>query len=480
MPSRPSRCEGLPDGPCPNNEFSSKVTLCQGDLMLCPACNVERFSSQKDPTPRVMKGLQAVVIEPVLSYAWFSMQNSSHDLITTAIMGYFSLEAVTNAKNVLWDVAEASIIGEKPRRRGTANRNEKSAHVSDILEALVKLDKADQVPCFAIDALSIGMIPKSKPEELNNISLAERLNKLEEKMQNIQECNDRIICENMVIKEQINNRKCSYADIVKKDETSQTYVKQQAAAEAYSYVDAVKHGNEPSPFISSKAPAGDSSSVKNIPSVKTTPSVKNTPSVDIRKSKDVAQGNYASSRGGWAKRGGATRGGRSTRQSVDNVLHHNTFDPLIDESCDESGDHDSVETETRAENQSLTSNSVLMKSNDDFRLPTEQLKKRARRTITGQANSNRIRSTGFRGAPEPQRELFIFRVHADTVDDEIKDYAIGVGVDVLNIECVSHPNSKFKSFRLTVPASQFRSLFDEELWPVGVRVRKYVPHKQRA
>ena len=37
------RCEGLPDGPCPQNANSRSVKLTQGDLMLCPKCDAIRF-----------------------------------------------------------------------------------------------------------------------------------------------------------------------------------------------------------------------------------------------------------------------------------------------------------------------------------------------------------------------------------------------------------------------------------------------------
>jgi hypothetical protein len=37
------RCEGLPDGPCPQNVNNRSVKLTQGDLMLCPKCDSTRF-----------------------------------------------------------------------------------------------------------------------------------------------------------------------------------------------------------------------------------------------------------------------------------------------------------------------------------------------------------------------------------------------------------------------------------------------------
>ena len=37
------RCDGLPDGHCPQNVNNRSVKLSQGDLMLCPACEAIRF-----------------------------------------------------------------------------------------------------------------------------------------------------------------------------------------------------------------------------------------------------------------------------------------------------------------------------------------------------------------------------------------------------------------------------------------------------
>ena len=37
------RCEGLPNGPCPQNVNNRSVKLAQGDLLLCPKCEAARF-----------------------------------------------------------------------------------------------------------------------------------------------------------------------------------------------------------------------------------------------------------------------------------------------------------------------------------------------------------------------------------------------------------------------------------------------------
>jgi len=37
------RCDGLPDGPCPDRQCDNTVKVKQGDLLLCKSCNDKRF-----------------------------------------------------------------------------------------------------------------------------------------------------------------------------------------------------------------------------------------------------------------------------------------------------------------------------------------------------------------------------------------------------------------------------------------------------
>jgi len=40
-------------------------------------------------------------------------------------------------------------------------------------------------------------------------------------------------------------------------------------------------------------------------------------------------------------------------------------------------------------------------------------------------------------------------------------------------ECTSNPNARFKSFKLTVSLSHYKSLFNADIWPDGIRVRPF-------
>ena len=89
----PRKCEGLPTGPCPHNRSGDSVKLCQGDLLLCHECENARFSTSTSRTnvnpesngqpneslhtPETTDQNNVVIVDALLSYIIFSLQNSS-------------------------------------------------------------------------------------------------------------------------------------------------------------------------------------------------------------------------------------------------------------------------------------------------------------------------------------------------------------------------------------------------------------------
>ena len=56
---------------------------------------------------------------------------------------------------------------------------------------------------------------------------------------------------------------------------------------------------------------------------------------------------------------------------------------------------------------------------------------------------------------------------------DVNEHLVKNNFTVGKLECISHDMAKYKSFKPTVPVDQFSKLFDEGLWPEGLRVRKY-------
>ena len=75
-------------------------------------------------------------------------------------------------------------------------------------------------------------------------------------------------------------------------------------------------------------------------------------------------------------------------------------------------------------------------------------------------------------------DLFIYRFLQDATEDSIKENVAEARYEVRLIKQMSHADAKFKSFRLSVPASQYQSLrSDDDFWPRGVRVKHFIPPK---
>jgi len=106
---------------------------------------------------------------------------------------------------------------------------------------------------------------------------------------------------------------------------------------------------------------------------------------------------------------------------------------------------------------SLNSGGVSEKS-DGYRLPYQQRKKEQRKrraAIVGKSDNG-----VFSGAPEPSRDLFIFRVTPNTQTNDIERHLRDHQIEYRELTCMSHENSMLKSFRLTVAKSTFHDLFD--------------------
>ena len=85
----------------------------------------------------------------------------------------------------------------------------------------------------------------------------------------------------------------------------------------------------------------------------------------------------------------------------------------------------------------------------------------------------------MRGAPEPKRDLFVFCVHKDTSDKNLSDYILSKGIIILELACVSNPGSKFKSYKLSVSLSHSKAAFNVDIWPEGIRIRKFYNPKNK-
>ena len=303
----------------------------------------------------------------------------------------------------MWESSDLSIIGEYAKRKTTSLRSECEAHVQDILTALTQLDQKDKMPLLTIDYLSLSCIPRSHPEELTNISLVDRLNRLEKSLVHLQQVVDGNMAGNMELRDKL--------DKISNSSYASALMKPISVSEKTPYTPCNPH--------------------------------------------NVTDLNQCGSPN------------KDPLYSSPNNLGNNVSAP--------SSQFKNPNTVLQSLNQKVTSLEPTDNS-DGFQLPSYAAKQqrrmaaRSNRVVTGCGKSNSVK-----GAPSRTKDLFIFRVDPSTTTDSLHTHIRDHHFNIISLQQVSKPMSKYKSFRLIVPISEFNKLLDGAMWPEGISVRRFVP-----
>ena len=173
-----------------------------------------------------------------------------------------------------------------------------------------------------------------------------------------------------------------------------------------------------------------------------------------------------------------TRDNDVIRDNVANRGNHVNRDNNIvnrdNVNCDNNVNHDN----------NGTRNNEDIGLSEPFVMPSYQRRKNEKRitnaTIKGTASiassPNEHSGVVFRAARQKhsrRSELFIANVDNEVSTSDLEMYVKSKGFTVEELQCVSHNDAKNKSFRLRVSANEFPKLFEGELWPNGVIVRKF-------
>lgn len=364
-------------------------------------------------------GVKAAVNNALLAYILYSMQSGTAEKIKSIVRTHFAIDDIIIAKDKLWDAADQSIIGPRKRRRDGTIKSEKHSHAEDVVTALYQLDAADNMPDITLNAMDLGCIPRSHPEELNEISMADRLNRMEERLSALTEVVDRTVGINLTLKDQM--------DAIQQDNLASCQKPNAQNTNNRSYSGAVKSPPEINVHAQQMSQLGG-----NI--IQPSTSARDSRSIERRQSQ------------------------RPTGvRSISGIIHQHL-----------STSRQSLDAA------SVTSNANT--NNEEFHQPSHVTKKirrqenRRKRIVQGSRAAGSIR-----GAPEPRRDAFIYRVVSETTTEMMRQHISDMGVNIDSINCVSNPNAKFKSFKVTTAVSNFKELFKPEMWPSGICVRKYIP-----
>ncbi len=116
----------------------------------------------------------------------------------------------------------------------------------------------------------------------------------------------------------------------------------------------------------------------------------------------------------------------------------------------------------------MSLSSSAYREGHDFQ--TVRRRKARRKAITGTRSAN---TEQFKGAPEPSRDIFVYRVMKDTPQAEIEKYITDNNVNIRSIDNVSNILARYDSFKVVLKLSDMQTVLNPEFWPQGVCARRY-------
>ena len=355
-------------------------------------------------------------INELLTYATFYMNKSCIDHIKKIISSFYTNEEIVEAKKLLWEI-KGSELQAYSERKNTDKRSSSDANISDIFDGLTKLDILDQIPIFV--AKKMDRIPKREPEELNTVSIIDRLGRIEKKID-------------------------EYGDTLSNHEIDLTYIKTlNIENELKSVNDKIDTFQIKSNIISPPLSFSDEDSnpIKSIDGANAT--------------KYDVTGDNSRLESEW-------------ETTDDESKHLNTNKKLSYREA-------SLRFISNIHNQNNRNN--LKKKGPTLVVTPKEPKETPRNIIeadgfqlveTKQQRRRRFgESEGLRGAPSPKRDIFVSRVQSGNVFI-VKRFLNNNNIMNDDIKCVSHDNSKFKSFKVTISKSDLPNVMENKFWPKGV------------
>ena len=167
--------------------------ICGIEMAVCVKCK-ETSVHERDICDDCQKGegweTKGFIVNEVLTYIAFYLHRYPADSIKTIVAECCSSDDILRAKKAVVDIAEKRhrdcLRDIKDNRRDTSQRLATYANTNDIITILKALDssKIDTPLFFASD---LDKVPRTKPDDAcNMVCLAERMNKLEVQMQQLQ------------------------------------------------------------------------------------------------------------------------------------------------------------------------------------------------------------------------------------------------------------------------------------------------------
>ena len=162
----------------------------------------DEFERARDYTIISRVEARKMLVQPLLSYIICSLQHESEDTVKKAVFQSFTHDEILEAKEKYWEFSGEERLGKFPKRIDTVNRTAKEAHVSDIVHKLKQYTGKGWAPTICImEPYSLRKIP----EEEDEVTLTDRIHRLERKMVLMVNTVGTLVTENQCLQEKLDN-----------------------------------------------------------------------------------------------------------------------------------------------------------------------------------------------------------------------------------------------------------------------------------
>ena len=371
-------------------------------------------------------------LNELLAYISHYINNSTVVNIKKIVIDFYSNDEIIIAKQLLWQLCSDDLVNYK-ERRSTEKRTNVEANVEDIIDAFKEMDVLGKLPQFA--AVNIDRLPNKCPEELNMISILSRLKSLEgnvdsqlklittheNEIQKLKSINLKLEVDNIrtdidQYKKDLDDFKSNFAsnDRIKNEHDNSKEIINDNMNDESEWDTLIED------FIENELPSKNGYTSRILPKIE---KLYNRP---------------------MKKRSKRNTPKKKTTRKIEKV---HKFNENLD-------------------SESFSDDSTQSSDVKDFHLVETKAQKR-RRLVSSGIRKNVL----FRGPPTPDlKHIFIYRVQ-DGDTNSIRKYIQSKHVKVYNIEQVSHINSKYKSFKLSVSSQDINTVMDGSFWPYNVKYK---------
>ena len=416
---------------------------------------------KKEDSKNQTMSIMSFIIHPILAYIVYALQKGPPAKIKDVITQHFTSSEIKEAKGELWRVCQEDLETEK-NHRTTRERTAEMANVEDIIEAILKLDSDSKLPRVMVAAEDLHKIPRPAPEELNDISVSERLDRLELKNVDIQEKLNDCLADNKILKSILKRNSTGGTEIIHSSMIrspspstvwSSSFTDQSLVEAAVINTQKEEHPHKEATLPSSASSA--SSVIKENSKTSQTyaekVSSKSTPAILQTKPRD-AQNNVSPIEQRAIQPPSSTTSEKAQVSAAS-----------VSEAASSSRVADSAVNGVNSVHKSSDN------KNNEFEIPAYHRKKteRKKKKVIGE------KKYAIAFGAEPCRSIFISRIVNNVSIDDVKDMIKTIGLDIRDLVKVSHKDARLQSFRLDIPKHQLHKAFNICEWPDDVVIQPY-------